>query len=105
MSKTKKSTIEVQGTSISILSHQGGDFISLTDMVRDFDGQGALIEQWLKNKDTVLFRGVRERINNPGFNSPNSRELEMRRGGTVSSCRRKMDHDPATFLSNFSAHR
>jgi len=28
-----------------------------------------LIEQWLKNKDTVLFLGVWERINNPGFNS------------------------------------
>jgi hypothetical protein len=38
-------------------------------MVRNFDGAGALIEQWLKNKDTVLFLGVWERINNPGFNS------------------------------------
>lgn len=61
--------IEVQGTSISILSQQGGDYISLTDMVRNFDGGSALIEQWLKNKDTVLFLGVWERINNSGFNS------------------------------------
>jgi hypothetical protein len=69
MSKTKISTIEVQGTSISILSRPGGDYISLTDMVRNFDGAGALIEQWLKNKDTVLFLGIWERINNPDFNS------------------------------------
>ena len=69
MSKPKKSTIEVQGTSISILSGPDGDYISLTDMVRNFDGGGALIEQWLKNKDTVLFLGVWERINNPDFNS------------------------------------
>jgi hypothetical protein len=69
MSKAKRSTIEVQGTSISILSQQGGDYISLTDMVRNFDGGGALIEQWLKNKDTVLFLGVWEHINNPDFNS------------------------------------
>jgi hypothetical protein len=69
MSKAKKSTIEVQGTSISILSQPGGDYISLTDMVRNFDGGGSLIEQWLKNKDTVLFLGVWERINNPDFNS------------------------------------
>ena len=69
MTKTKKSTIEVQGTSISILSRQGGDYISLTDMVRGFDGAGALIEQWLKNKDTVLFLGVWEQLNNPDFNS------------------------------------
>jgi hypothetical protein len=40
MSKAKKSIIEVQGTSISILSQQGGDYISLTDMVRNFDGWG-----------------------------------------------------------------
>jgi len=69
MSKPKKSTIEVQGTSINILSGPDGDYISLTDMVRNFDGGGALIEQWLKNKDTVLFLGVWERINNPNFNS------------------------------------
>ena len=69
MSKAKRNTIEVQGTSISILSQPGGDYISLTDMVRNFDGAGALIEQWLKNKDTVLFLGVWERINNPSFNS------------------------------------
>ena len=69
MRKTKRTTIEVQGTSISILSQPSGDYISLTDMVRNFDGGGALIEQWLKNKDTVLFLGVWERINNPDFNS------------------------------------
>ena len=69
MSKAKRATIEVQGSSIGILTQPGGDYISLTDMVRNFDGAGALIEQWLKNKDTVLFLGVWERINNPGFNS------------------------------------
>ena len=38
-------------------------------MVRNFEGGGAFIEQWLKNKDTVLFLGVWEQINNPDFNS------------------------------------
>ena len=38
-------------------------------MVKHFDGGSALIEQWLKNKDTVLFLGVREQLNNPVFNS------------------------------------
>jgi hypothetical protein len=69
MKKTKSSTIEVQGTAITILAKEHGDYISLTDMVRNFDGGGALIEQWLKNKDTVLFLGVWEQINNPDFNS------------------------------------
>ena len=69
MSKPKKSTIEVQGTAITILAGENGDYISLTDMVRNFEGGSALIEQWLKNKDTVLFLGVWEQIHNPGFNS------------------------------------
>jgi len=69
MSKAKRASIEVQGTTVGILSQPDGDYISLTDMVRNFDGAGALIEQWLKNKDTVLFLGVWEHIYNPGFNS------------------------------------
>ena len=69
MSKPKKASIEVQGVAIAILSKPQGDFISLTDMVRNFDGGSALIEQWLRNKDTVLFLGVWECIHNPGFNS------------------------------------
>ena len=69
MCKAKKTTIEVQGAAITILSKEEGDYISLTDMVRNFEGGGALIEQWLKNKDTVLFLGVWERLHNPDFNS------------------------------------
>lgn len=69
MSKSKQSHITVQGTAITIVSQPEGDFISLIDMVKHFDGGGALIEQWLKNKDTVLFLGVWERLNNPAFNS------------------------------------
>ncbi|MEI7776427.1 MAG: KilA-N domain-containing protein [Verrucomicrobiota bacterium] len=70
MSKQSKTTIEVQGASIAVITKENGDYISLTDMVRNFDGGGALIEQWLKNKDTILFLGVWERIHNPDFNSP-----------------------------------
>jgi hypothetical protein len=69
MTKSTKAILQVQGSSINVLSQENGDYISLTDMVRNFDGGSALIEQWLKNKDTVLFLGVWEQINNPGFNS------------------------------------
>lgn len=69
MAKDNKTTINVQGTAISILSKKDDDYISLTDMVRNFEGGSALIEQWLKNKDTVMFLGVWEQINNPIFNS------------------------------------
>ena len=69
MVKDKKTTISVQGTAITVLSQREEDFISLTDMVKHFDGGSALIEQWLKNKDPVLFLGVWEQIHNPQFNS------------------------------------
>ncbi|MBU1189503.1 MAG: KilA-N domain-containing protein [Gammaproteobacteria bacterium] len=66
---TKSRSIVVQGTTVSIATRNEHDYISLSDMVRNFDGQGALIEQWLKNKDTVIFLGVWEQLNNPRFNS------------------------------------
>jgi hypothetical protein len=62
-------SITVQGTEVSIATRHEQDYISLTDMVKSFEGGSALIEQWLKNKDTVLFLGVWEQIYNPGFNS------------------------------------
>lgn len=66
---SKKTKINVKGTAITILNQNENDYISLTDMVKNFDGGSALIENWLKNKDTVLFLGVWEQINNTNFNS------------------------------------
>jgi hypothetical protein len=68
--KPTKATINVRGTEVTVIHHDAEDFISLTDMVRNFDGGPALIEQWLKNKDTVLFLGVWEQLNNPEFKTP-----------------------------------
>jgi len=64
----KNRSIVVRGAEIAIASRHEQDYISLTDMVKNFKGGSALIEQWLKNKDTVLFLGVWEQINNPDFN-------------------------------------
>ena len=66
----KNRVITVQSSPVTISTRHEQDYISLTDMVRHFDGGAALIEQWLKNKDTVLFLGVWEQLNNPSFNSP-----------------------------------
>lgn len=65
----KSRIITVKGAEVTITTRHEQDYISLTDMVRNFDGGSALIEQWLNNKDTVLFLGMWERLNNPGFNS------------------------------------
>jgi hypothetical protein len=69
MTKAKRSTLTVQGTAITVLASTQGDFISLTDMVQNFDGGSSLIEQWLRSKDTLLFLGAWEKMHNPGFNS------------------------------------
>jgi hypothetical protein len=69
----KNRSITVRDTEVGVLTRHHQDYLSLTDMVRHFVGGGALIEQWLKNKDTVLFLGVWEQLNNPSFNS---REFE-----------------------------
>ena len=36
MSKAKRSTIEVQGTAITVASNDRSDYISLTDMAKKF---------------------------------------------------------------------
>ena len=51
----KSRIINVKGSEVAVATRHEQDYISLTDMVKHFDGGSALIEQWLKNKDTVLF--------------------------------------------------
>jgi hypothetical protein len=67
MAKDKKTTINVQGTAITVLSQRDDDFISLTDMLKAKDGD-FFIADWLRNRNTVEFLGIWERINNPHFN-------------------------------------
>jgi hypothetical protein len=67
MKQEKKSTIEVQGTSVSIVSGKDGDYISLTDMLRAKDGE-FFISDWLRNRNTVEFLGIWESVFNPAFN-------------------------------------
>lgn len=70
MKKTRSTTIEVQGTAISILSNKEQDFISLTDIARFKNAEHSddLVRNWLRNRNTVEFLGVWERLNNPAFN-------------------------------------
>ena len=46
------------------------DYISLTDMVKGIENGLALIEKWLRNKNTIEFLGIWEEMYNPYFNSP-----------------------------------
>jgi len=60
-------TIGVIGTEIRILTIEQEDYISLTDMLKAKDGD-FFISDWLRNRNTVEFLGIWERVHNPVFN-------------------------------------
>ena len=62
--------INVQNTEVTVISIDERDYISLTDMVRNIENGSALIEKWLRNKNTIEFLGIWEEMYNPNFNSP-----------------------------------
>ena len=62
---TKK--IYVQGVKISVIPDNEMNYISLTDMLKAKDGD-FFISDWLRNRNTVEFLGIWEKINNPNFN-------------------------------------
>jgi hypothetical protein len=66
MEKLKKSTINVQGTAITILSQKEDDYICLTDMAKKFGGD-SLIYSWMRNRNTLEFLGIWEQIHNQDF--------------------------------------
>lgn len=70
MSKAKRANIEVHGTAVAVISKDRQDYISLTDIARHKDAERTdyLISNWLRNRNTVEFLGIWERLNNPGFN-------------------------------------
>jgi hypothetical protein len=62
--------IKVDQTEITIIEIDEKDYISLTDMVKNIENGLALIEKWLRNKNTIEFLGIWEEMYNPNFNSP-----------------------------------
>ena len=62
--------INVQNTEVTVISIDERDYISLTDMVRNIENGSALIEKWLRNKNTIELLGIWEEMYNPNFNSP-----------------------------------
>lgn len=62
--------IKVDNVEIAVIKVDGEDYISLTDMVHEVENGSALIEKWLRNKNTIEFLGIWEEMYNPDFNSP-----------------------------------
>jgi len=64
---TKIKTIEVLDKIISIAEYNDTDYICLTDMLQAKEGD-FFITDWLRNRNTLEFLCVWEKLNNPNFN-------------------------------------
>jgi KilA-N domain len=63
----KNRTISVKGIDVRVVGVDDADYISLTDMLKAKDGD-FFISDWLRNRNTVEFLGIWERVYNPNFN-------------------------------------
>lgn len=66
-----KRKINVKNVEIILLERGKADYISLTDIARykDKERSDYIIQNWLRNYETIEFLGIWERINNQNFNS------------------------------------
>ena len=71
MDKIVKDTIHAKGIDISIYTTNfENEFISLTDIAkyRNEDDPRFVIQNWMRNRNTIEFLGVWEELHNPNFN-------------------------------------
>ena len=59
--------IKVLDNDITIVKIEDQDYISLTDMIKSKDGD-FFISDWLRNRNTIEYVGIWEKIHNPDFN-------------------------------------
>ena len=62
----KNRVINVKGGDIAIVTREEQDYISLTDMVRNF-GDESILYNWMRNRNTIEFLGIWEQLYNPAF--------------------------------------
>ncbi len=79
----KNQSVIVQGVEIHISTRNDEDYISLTDMVKVSSDGELLIKSWLRNKQTIDFLGVWEKINNPNFNLVEFDLIRMNAGSNL----------------------
>lgn len=65
----KNAKIEVKGTEITIFKGDTEDYISLTDIARykDAANMDTIIQNWLRNRNTIELLGFWEQLYNPNF--------------------------------------
>lgn len=67
--KTKNRKIDVQGREVVINIVNNEDYISITDIAKYKDDKRTdyIIQNWLRNRNTIEFLGIWEKLNNPDF--------------------------------------
>lgn len=80
--RVRNKRMVVQGLEVSIAAGSEEDSISLTDIARyrNPDRTDDLIRNWLRNRNTLEFLGVWERLNNPSFNPVEFDGIRMQAG-------------------------
>ena len=63
----RKGSLTVQGVAITFVSIENEDYISLTDITKGFPDGKQLVPRWIRNKDTIEFLGVWEKLYNADF--------------------------------------
>ena len=61
--------IVVKNNKVSFISRNGDDYISLTDIARYKNSEEPkdIVKNWMRNRSTIEFLGIWEKINNPDF--------------------------------------
>ena len=82
MNKNKKSTIEVKGAAITVLSQKEDDYICITDIARYKNAERTddLVRNWLRNRNTIEFLGIWEQLNNLDFKPVEFDGIRMQAG-------------------------
>ena len=83
MTKEYKDKIEANGIEIAVISTGNeDDFISLTDIAKHRDGEypSYAIQNWMRNRNTIRYLGLWERLHNPDFNSIGFDRIESEAG-------------------------
>ncbi len=81
-----KTEIKVKDNLIGIMRVGNTDYISLTDLAKFKNDKNPanVIIHWLSNKDTALYIGLWEELNNENFNFTEYREIRINEIGTAS---------------------
>ena len=83
MKREFRAKIEADGTEIRIVSEGNeNDYISLTDIAKrkTSENPGYVIQNWMRNRSTVAFLGLWERLYNPQFNCLEFEAIESEAG-------------------------